>query len=304
MQHSSGVRHLDTVHKLVTMKLLSLLAVLFVYSVSTHVLGQLPKDLETFDLKGRVQSVRVDRSKFEMVNGKLTEGTYKPWEQTNFDEQGNYTDRIGLENGNTRPFRNKYDSLDRMILRTEEGSSERTLFKYSPGKIETTTELDDGHVLDRNVYVLDDSGRKVSAEYFLIDENLGKRLIDPPDKTLYKYDSKGRLIESSTVKRDGTPAEGPLFGVYRYTNKYDEKGNSVERAAYKLDGTVFNVWTRTFDSSGRLIEVNSTRFSKIVYSDHDAQGNWLKSVTYKRVEKDGKTVYEPLEADYRTIKYY
>lgn len=285
-------------------KFISILIFLFAVTATITVLGQLQKDLESFDLKGRVQSVRVDRSKFEIVNGKLTEGTKKPWEQTNFDEQGNYTDRIGIENGNARPFRNKYDSLGRMILRTEKPSSERTVFKYSTGKIETTTELDDGHVLDRNVYILDEFGRKISVEYFLIDENLGKRLLDPPDKTLFKYDAKGRLIETATVKRDGSPAEGWLFGVSRYANKYDEKGNLIERTAYKLDGSSFNVWTRIFDSSGRLIEVNSTRFGKVVYSAHDAAGNWLKSVTYKRAEKNGKSVEEPTEAAYRSIKYY
>ena len=286
------------------MKSLILPLLLFVCSAPTSVLGQLPKDLETFELKGRVQSVRIDRSKFETVSGVLIEGKRKPWSQDNFDEHGNYTDRVGLENGSTRPFRNKYDSLGRMILRTEVGSSERTVFKYSDGKVETTTELDDGHILDRNIYLLNASGRKVSAEYFLIDENLGKRLIDPPDKTLYKYDSNQRLIESTTVKRDGSPAEGPLFGVHRYVNKYNDKGLLIERSAYKVDGTVFNVWTRRFDSSDRMIESNSTKFNKVIFSDFDSQGNWLKSVTYKRVEKAGKTVYEPVEADYRTIKYY
>ncbi len=286
------------------MRFTFLTLVLFVSIGSAGAFGQLPKDLESFNLKGRVQSVRVDRSKFEIVNGVLTEGKKTPWTQDNFDDHGNYTDRIGLENGNIRPWRNKYDSLGRMILRTEEGSSERTVFKHSDGKIVTTTELSDGHVLDRTVHLFDSMGRRVSSEYFLVDENLGKRLIDPPDKTLYKYDSIGRIIETTTVRRDGSSAEGPIFGVHRYVNKYDEKKRLMERTAYEVDGTIFNVWTQTFDPSERLIEINSTRFNKILYSDFDKHENWLKSVTYKRALKNGKTIYEPVEAEYRTIKYY
>jgi hypothetical protein len=52
------------------------------------------------------------------------------------------------------------------------------------------------------------------------------------------------------------------------------------------------------------IEINSIRFNRVVYSDFDAHGNWLKSITYKRIEKDGKISYEPVEAEYRTIRYH
>src|SRR5260370_40563165 len=90
----------------------------------------------------------------------------------------------------------------------------------------------------------------------------------------------------------------------RIRTSMTRRGRMIESSAFKLDGTVFNVWSRTYDPSGRLIEISSTHFPKIVYSDFDSHGNWLKSISYKRIEKDGKVTFEPTEADYRAIKYY
>jgi hypothetical protein len=259
-------------------------------------------DWASFGLKGRVKSILLERSKVVIKNGREVEDRRQPLEQTDFDQCGYYTDRIGLENGNKRQFRNKHDHQCRIVERTELGSDEIRLYRYSPGKIETSTELRGGHLLDRNIYNLDDRGRTLVAEYFLVDEKLGRRLYDPPAKILYKYGDDGNLIERSYLETDGTASSG-LFGESKYIFKYTN-GRLVEWTAYKTDGSEFGTWIRQYDSQGRIVEVSSNRFGKTTYSEFDAQGNWHKSTRYSRVVNNGKTTEAPIEIDYRQITYY
>jgi hypothetical protein len=121
-------------------------------------------------------------------------------------------------------------------------------------------------------------------------------------KFKYKYDDAGRLVEEIMYG-----SNGKLW--LRYVYKY--KGTQKESLVYDADGALNQKYLYTLDDKGNTIEEsiyeisNNSILEKDSYSyEFDPKGNWTKRIESKLVTKDGKTFFEPAQAEYRTIVYY
>ncbi|HEX8397693.1 MAG TPA: hypothetical protein VF644_10030 [Pyrinomonadaceae bacterium] len=277
--------------------------------VTQSIYAQTQNDLEVFNLKGKIKTVRIERSKFITEGNENKEGRREPQELMTFDEKGYYTERAGLTNSFTRKFAYQYYPDGKIKERTDLVYSQNEVFTYTKNLIVKTTQLKDGHILDKWIYHLDENGKKIKEEYILVDKNLGERLLSPPEIIVYKYDLQQKLIETAYFKADNSPAVGIIFSIHKYINTYADRNRISERLGYKLDNTLIVKWAYKYNQMGLLEE--ATRFglnlkplSKVTYSEFDEAGNWTKSGTFKISDKDGKTVIEPTEIEYRTITYY
>jgi hypothetical protein len=290
------------------MKSLILLCLLSLL-VSQTIHAQIKNHLEGFDLKGNVKTVRIERAKFITENKELKESQREPQELTNFDAKGYYTERVGLTNSNTRRFAYKYYPDGRIKEEKDLDSSEIQVFNYLKNQVEKVTQLEDGHILDRWIYTFDDKGNNIKQQYILVDENLGQRLLSPPDTIVYKYNAQGKLSETAYFNANGTGATFPFFPLHRFVNIYDSKNRIKERQAYKPDGNTISKWAYKYNEKDYLEEVTRLSqtleiLSKVTYSDFDLIGNWTKSNSFKVSVVEGKTIIEPTETEYRTITYY
>ena len=66
-------------------------------------------------------------------------------------------------------------------------------------------------------------------------------------KSIYKYDSRGNMIEETYYDSDGSLA-------WKEINKYDSAGNRTEVARYDSDGSLNGKYTYKYDSRGNMIE--------------------------------------------------
>ncbi len=287
----------------------SLLLCLLFLLVSQTIHAQIKNDLEGINLKGNVKTVRIEKAKLTIENNELKEGKREPQELTTFDTKGYYTEREGLTNSITRKFANKYYPDGRIKEKKNLDSSEIQVFNYLKNQVEKVTQLEDGHILDRWIYTFDDKGNNIKQQYILVDENLGQRLLSPPDTVVYKYDMQGKLSETAYFNANGTGATFPFFSMHRYVNVYDGKNRIKERQAYKPDGNLIFKWTYKYNEKDYLEEVTRLSqtleiLSKVTYSDFDLVGNWTKSNSFKISVVESKTIIEPTEVEYRTITYY
>lgn len=119
----------------------------------------------------------------------------------------------------------------------------------------------------------------------------------------YKYDDKGRLVESVAYWNDGRLG-------WRTVRTFGE--GRVETLSYNADGKLSDKYVETLDARGNVVETSyldvktdavKRRYS-YAYDSFDAQGNWVKRTTSRWVTKDGKSFFEPSHVTYRTITYY
>lgn len=101
----------------------------------------------------------------------------------------------------------------------------RTTYHFDPpNRKATATTTQEGKVIGKILYVLDDAGRFASGEVY-----------GPNDqfrfKTLYKYDDTGKLIQESQLGADDAVRHKI---VYAYDKNGKQTGYSVYDAAGKL----------------------------------------------------------------------
>lgn len=283
--------------------------ILICVAASQVAYAQIKNDLEVFDLKGKIKTLRIERTRSVVENGRVNEGARQPQEQINFDEKGFYTERAGLTNRFRRRFENQYYPDGKIKERADLTYSEREVFTYQKNRVERVTQRTDGHVLNRWIYTQDDNGNKIKEEYVLVDKDIGQRTLNPVDVTTYKYDPQKRLLETAYFKADGSPTIGLIFSTHKYVNSYDGKGRLSERLAYGLADVPVSKWVYKYNEKGYLEEIavfgpTLVPLSKVTYSSFDEVGNWMESRSFNISASGGKAVPAPAESIYRTIIYY
>jgi hypothetical protein len=279
--------------------------ILLVLTASQAAFSQIENDLSSLDLKGKVKSVRIERAKF--ANDKESQRSFR--EQTNFDEKGFLTERVGLMRSSSKKFACKYSPDGKIWSRTDLNSGETTIYTYQKNRIEKLTQAPDGHILDRWIYTYDENGRDVKDEYVLIDKSQGQRMLNPIDMTTYKYDMQGRPIETAYFKADGSPTTGLVFATHKYVNTYDNKDRIGEKSAFNLDNKLVSKWIYRYNEKGNLEEIaqygpDMAPLMRMTYSNFDTAGNWTTSISYKISAVSGKNNLAATESEYRTITYY
>ena len=127
---------------------------------------------------------------------------------------------------------------------------------------EITYELQSGTVTNKVVYAYDKQGRLQDYETYssVVDKTLSQ-----PQKSSYKYDEKGNVVEFVYYQSDGT-----LGGRFLY--KYDAKGNKLEEIIYSWNGTRIGKLLNTYDEAGNHLTQTS-------YNEDDSI-SWKSVNTY------------------------
>jgi hypothetical protein len=272
----------------------SLILTFFLFNCSTDNIDKAVNDLIKKNLLGKVNSLRqfsyVAIEKFgEISKGERGSEISKNMEII-FNENGNEIEINQWESSGNRGIKRilKYDIKGNLI---EENS-------YNP----------DGSLLAKVKLEYDDKGNKVGLNRSF------PAYLGYVENEIYKYDSKGNLIEENHYNPDGL-----TFMVKR---EYDDKGNEVETNRYNPDGSLGGKWTHKYDSKGNLIEDNSVHFkssfkyddkgNKIESNSYNSDGNLDSKNTYKYTfDKVGNWTqqikfknYKPTYIIEREIEYY
>ena len=98
------------------------------------------------------------------------------------------------------------------------------------------------------------------------------------EKSVYKFNLKGDVVEMAVYNGDGSLKEKKVY-------KYDSQGNEVEWAKYNGDGSLDRKNIYKYDSQGNEIEFavyncDDSLRSKYLYK-YDSQGNRIEEVHYK-----------------------
>lgn len=118
---------------------------------------------------------------------------------------------------------------------------------------------------------------------------------------VYKYDSRGRLIEEEHISSTGERVvavfisyETPKRRLLR--NFYAKGTEEIARTVELLDdsGNVVEEWF--FDEFKKVSFVREMRY------EFDSKGNWTTQKVFERVK--GKTELKPISTTYRIITYY
>lgn len=230
------------------------------------VAGKLKSDAEDDGLKGKVKIVA---SENEDLSGTWAVAGRKPSSTSYYNEQGNLV--------------------------------KKELYDYR------------GNPLDITVYGYVDGDRVSSAKSIKHEYNpppmaapagaqSQKRDRRYSSKYKYKYDEKGRLVESESYGNDGR-----LW--MRYV--YNFKDNQVEELVYASDGSLNQRYLSTLDEKGNEVERtdfeagNGSVRNKYSYEyEFDSRGNWVKKTTKRWRTKEGQSSFVPAYVTYRTITYY
>ena len=275
--------------------------------LSGALFGQIRTDLQDANLKGRVKSVKTELAEVQQLQGRSVEGPRRPKEMITFDERGRITERIDWPDATAQRYSYTYLPDGRIESRTDMATGDKQSFSYNGQSMVKTNLLEDGHILDKLEIALDKNGRITREDYFLVDRNLGERLVSPPEVVQHKYDVDGHLLETSYFDFKGSPVA--VFGVHKYVMTYDEKGRRRDQTSTKIDGSVVYKWVYDYNDKGDLVEVTrffqfAQLFLKVKYSDFDSNGNWTKSSMFRISVIDGKEVATPGDNQYRTITYF
>jgi YD repeat-containing protein len=221
-----------------------------------------------------------------------------------FDARGRATGYEEYSAGVDTPRRHVYvlgekgERVEYKIVQPDGKAGEKRLYKYdAQGRlVEELLHEHKGQLLSRNVHAYDGAGRPVSQTRYDADgtvSSVARVTYDaqgrPVERTrheggvrmyriVYRYDSRGRLIEQETVgsvlDADVPPAEVHQPGRVSYVYK---SGNRPQEATH-------------FGPDGAPRE-------RVVFT-YDARGNWV-SKTYVSLTAEGTR-----RAEYRTITYF
>ncbi|MBA2737460.1 MAG: hypothetical protein H0U50_11820 [Pyrinomonadaceae bacterium] len=119
----------------------------------------------------------------------------------------------------------------------------------------------------------------------------------------YKYENE-KLVEKRLYYNNGKSGNRAV---------YNFKGNQIEELIYTGDGELNQKYIVTLDEKGNEIEqINFDISKQQFYGDRkysytyefDAKGNWIRRTTLKWTAENGKSLYKPSSASYRTITYF
>lgn len=142
------------------------------------------------------------------------------------------------------------------------GDMEVTSINYVCGSNGRPKELrfgaKDGSTYPRTTYAYDENNRRTEEIYYYQNGSI-------QGKAIYVYDTAGNLIEEVNTTHvhpeHFMPKRYDVYITTKRTFKYDAKGNQIEEKHFHADGSIYGTWSRSFDSSGRLIK--ETRLDKL-----------------------------------------
>lgn len=259
------------------------------------------------DLKGQVQSIRLEEAKCSNVSGRLIETSKILLEILSRDEHGNVTGQIVYK---------RDGSLNRKL-------GWGHVYDAEGREIETDYYNANGILTSRGLTSYDDKGRKVQATLYNPDGSINH-------VQAFFYDELGNMVREAHRNRDGTArqtamrvydARGQLREeahydshnalTYKSLYAYDDHGQMIEWTVKKPSGLSVRMFKQSlgYDAIGNVIKAVNYNPDDLVQSNEtfayefDAQGNWIKRTTTRETFKDG-TPQTEVEIIYRHITYF
>ena len=226
-------------------------------------------------VKGNVDMVTVAEYELKEVYGKLTKGEQLSYNNTytfKLNEQGVvYEKALLISNELRHQTLYTYDTEKRLIEEVyQEGrQEEKTIYKYDANgrRISYSIYATDGSLIGRGIYKYNEMGKLI--------EEIGKKYnsynnIGWEDyQKLYKYDSKGNMIEyySCEAGREkkttyNYDSNGKLIKEsqdswvkYYYVYKYDANGRFHQRIRCNNNGSIDTVYVYQYDSIGNIVAI-------------------------------------------------
>ncbi len=147
----------------------------------------------------------------------------------------------------------------------------------------------------------DEHGREIDSKYIKGDGTLLSHM-----RTNYRINEQGRVTSTAILKEPGLPVDSDHI---KYITVFDQQGKEIEMTVYK-NGVFKTKIKMNYDKTGTISEdlhydQEGTLQEKQTYIyEFDPVGNWIKKITTKWSNKDGKLTAEPPEIIKRTITYY
>lgn len=261
------------------------------------------------DLKGRVRELRVERVLWRQVWGKWKEQKRELFSESSYDAKGNRAESSIYTNGYPMKRVYSYDAKGNLA------EVDYYEFGTRPFGKEEYIYNDKGQIVEKKVsngirvkYEYAPKGNKVSETVEDSAKDEGPRLVALTDKTVFKYDDMGNLLEAAYFKSDGTKGTHSIFKAHQIVHEYDSRGLRTGTFHYDADGSLIQKWIR--QSEGKKISTEYTDSSGVVKSksvsvyEYDSRGNWIKRSDSVIEFKDGKTSEKPTIIEYRIISYY
>ncbi|MCU1273617.1 MAG: hypothetical protein JWO48_1048 [Bryobacterales bacterium] len=277
-------------------------------------------DPEDEDLKGKPQSVRLEREVLRDEKGKSVEGKKYLEQETRFRPDGKVTEHRVYRPDGALSVREvtEYDDQARRTKTTSFDDKEKPVriqvFRWiEPGTEEEIARDAGGKQLDTTLRKFDDHGRM--SEFTSLDSD---RIVA---QMTMRYDEQGRPVEATVsfkggdgtiVAQDGQGTVRPLYGESAVAMRLVVLYQSDKQAVitmYGPDGQIANQVQSTEDDAGRQMQQvlfqseNAPQKSASEQVDStDAQGNWTRKTIF---ERNARTqVDEPAAVFYRTISYF
>lgn len=218
------------------------------------------QNLYVYDSNGKV--IKQDIISFNsLLCGSVVESDTEPCGETKivfkYDSPGNVVEKniYSADSATTEKFSYVYDSNGNIIEKIEHNS--------------------DGSVYQKFIYQYDSEGRMTEYAIYYPDELM--------EKATYIYNAEGNVVEHRLYQNDeifcddSFSADGEYYGSGKFVFKYNSKGEMVEKSFRSSDGSSSTRTTYEYDSHGNRIKTahygeNSKPYHqteiRIVYSDN------------------------------------
>jgi hypothetical protein len=232
----------------------SMMRLLLLLSLPSHIFAQTKNDSEKSGLLGRVKSVEWGWIEYTLKDGKSVEGRRQPNRLTTYDEDGNAVEVISYKDDGSVSGKNtyQYDAKGRNVGSESSSESGEQVYKQ------------------KQVYTLDDKGNRVEVAGYQTDGTLSHRQV-------FKYDADGNKIEELFYSWNGTR-------VGRIVNTYDGRGNQLTQVSYNADDSVSFKSVNSYDALNNKIEWvqyhGDTLRYRVLYT-HDDKGRLKEQETFE-----------------------
>jgi hypothetical protein len=270
--------------------------------------------LETFQLRGKVKSLRETSYVATMESGKIVRGEIKrntPYEHDSFmifNRIGNIESvtysSMGIEESqiaysyNERgnqigsvTYNSKGESVEKVKYFYKENDNKTECYVYGKsGDLSTkfTFEYDDyGNLISNKIEPLNKSIKAWELTYKYDDRMnvIEQGNINPQgsftDKLDYVYDKKSRVIEKIVYSADNGKGT-------RETFRYDRKGNVIEECDYNHSGILVRRFFYKFNKPGNMVELTAQDSTGKMYLEeayeytYDREINWIKKIIFEQ----------------------
>ena len=229
--------------------------IIFVIPNFTLSCGNHHNDLQDYNLRGKVKSVR--------------ETSYKAFDKFGEIQKGDITDEYNLFNNYYALYNTKGNLLTEIEYKIDGSIDYKSTYLYDKNdRVSEIIGINNDGSQDKWVSKYDESGYLVEDNWYEDDGGLYL-------KYLYANDNKGNALSQSCYSDDGTMKS-------KYIHKYDLEDNLTERKEYNSLGQIILEQKYVYDETGNRIEsiYKRSNYYNMSLSSYDTKNNVIEEIDY------------------------